>query len=91
MSTQGGVSRYEGEWRADKEHGYGYRRFGDGREYFGEYAAGRPHGRGVLKVEGTRFEGRFERGQLIGVVVATLPDGRSVRGRMSGGRFVPDT
>ena len=44
----------------------------------------------ALSVEGTRFEGRFERGQLVGAVIVTLPDGTTVPGRMAGGQFVPD-
>jgi hypothetical protein len=51
---------YEGEWRADKEHGHGTETFEDGSKYTGEYQFGMKNGHGkFLGADQSRYEGEF--------------------------------
>ena len=50
------------------EHGTGYRVFPDGSNYFGDWKAGKMHGKGVLKIpaEGVKYDGFFVNGMKEG-------------------------
>lgn len=41
-------SRYEGFWKADKQHGLGREEWPDGALFEGEYLEGKKHGKGTF-------------------------------------------
>ena len=40
--------KYEGEWKDDKQHGYGVFSWADGRKYEGQYVNDKKEGHGIF-------------------------------------------
>ena len=59
--------KYQGEYKEDKEHGYGICIWPDGSKYSGGWYAGQKHGLGVYRRPGDDQSeyGIWENGQLI--------------------------
>jgi hypothetical protein len=83
----GGVDRYEGGFRAGKEHGKGIQSLASGNRYEGAYQNGQWHGRGVWTgVKGDRYEGQFRKGERHGKGVLIGPDGDRYEGEWRQGK-----
>jgi hypothetical protein len=56
--------RYEGQWKDDKQHGFGKEIWKNGDEtYDGEFVNGLKHGKGKFSwIDGSYYEGEFEDG-----------------------------
>jgi hypothetical protein len=88
---------YEGEWQAGKKHGHGALRWGVrpkaagggagsvGSSYVGQYADDAMHGRGVLTMATTTFDGDFVKGAKEGHGRTVFQDGSSFEGEYLGG------
>ena len=59
-------NEYEGEYIFNIKEGNGIFRWKDGRIYKGKFEKGKPHGKGILTVNGMSFDALFENGQYLG-------------------------
>jgi len=73
--------RYAGQWRDDKQHGFGTHTFASGSSYSGMYVAGCMHGRGTYKTAaGDAYVGEFVHDQKQGAGQYTWKSGDSYVG-----------
>ena len=89
-------SEYEGEWNIDKQpHGNGVLKTPDSNVYSGEFAYGKFHGKGELKMKRQTYVGEFKEGVYHGYGVTIQSNGDKLEGNyMNGlkdGRFVLTT
>jgi hypothetical protein len=59
-------NQYEGEYINNIKEGQGEFKWKDGRIYKGNFQKGKPHGKGLLTVNGITFDALFENGKYIG-------------------------
>lgn len=82
-------SRYEGEWKGNKRHGYGVWTRPDGTRYTGEWKEDKPDGLGSLfNPDGSSYAGQWKAGRRNGQGTMTYADGTQVAGKWREGRFV---
>ena len=78
-------SRYEGEHRNGKPHGYGKQTLPDGMRYEGEFRNGKPQSRGTLAwTDGHRLVSRWNRGRSCGSGAMKLKSFTRGRSRVFG-------
>ena len=71
-------SFYVGEFKNDKEYGYGVKWFADGSVYAGEWKFGEHSGKGTMHYpDGSRYIGEWKQNQKHGEGQMLLPDGQS--------------
>ena len=76
-----GLVRYEGEWKADVQHGDGEERDNEGTIYRGGFFNGVKQGNAIIKwANGASYNGNVENERLSGHGVYVWPDGRSYSG-----------
>lgn len=80
---------YEGTTRNWVPHGQGYLQYGNGGGWYeGEFAHGRPHGKGTrLKVDRSRYTGEWVQGKLHGRGEASFATGGSYAGEWKNDAF----
>lgn len=82
-------SRYEGEWKNEKRHGYGIWTRPDGTKYAGEWIEGKPDGLGMLNnADGSVYNGEWKAGKRNGQGMLTYADGTTLAGTWQDGRYV---
>ncbi len=82
-------SRYEGEYKAGKAHGFGVLVSPDQSRYEGQFRENVMHGHGVIiSKDGKRLEGEYYDGFPHGKLIATTPDGETVEMEFKNGRRV---
>eukprot|EP00933_Yihiella_yeosuensis_P021189 TRINITY_DN16831_c0_g1_i1.p1 TRINITY_DN16831_c0_g1~~TRINITY_DN16831_c0_g1_i1.p1 ORF type:complete len:227 (+),score=60.19 TRINITY_DN16831_c0_g1_i1:91-771(+) len=81
---------YEGEWKADKEHGRGKQTWNDGRDYEGEFVGGRFSGHGKMTWDSGNgcqvYEGQYLDDVKHGEGTFRWPDGRAYQGAWKNGK-----
>ena len=82
-----GGSKYVGEFKNFKPHGYGNFAWSNGDKYFGEWREGKNHGNGT-KVwnDGREYLGDFKNDKLHGVGTLYYPDGKKYVGEFINGK-----
>ena len=82
-----GGSKYVGEFKNFKPHGYGNFAWSNGDKYFGEWREGKNHGNGT-KVwnDGREYLGDFKNDKLHGVGTLYYPDGKKYEGEFINGK-----
>jgi hypothetical protein len=96
MSSKGRTypdgSRYEGEWKNEKRHGYGIWTRPDGTKYAGEWMEDKPDGLGMLtNADGSIFNGEWKAGKRNGQGMLTYADGTTLTGTWQDGRYVDNS
>lgn len=82
-------TKYEGEWKEKKRHGYGIWSRSDGTKYIGEWEDDRPSGQGTFKgADGVVYTGEWEKGKRHGQGALSYPDGTRLIGEWKAGEFV---
>ena len=71
-------NEYEGEYIKNIKEGNGVFKWKDGRIYKGICKNGRPHGKGILTINGYSFEAIFENGKFLGELQMTMSSNMSV-------------
>ena len=56
---------YEGEWRSGQYEGIGTLQYLDGGSYTGRFLAGKAHGHGEERIDGTVRRGQWRNGELV--------------------------
>jgi len=76
-----GGSKYVGEFRNNKPHGYGTFVWANGDQYFGEWKNGKSHGAGTkIWKDGREYSGMFKEDKLHGDGSMFYPDGKKYTG-----------
>ena len=65
-------NQYEGEYINNIKEGQGEFKWKDGRIYKGNFQKGKPHGKGLLTVNGITFDALFENGKYIGDLQSSM-------------------
>ncbi len=82
-------SRYEGEYKDGKAHGYGVLTTPGDSRYEGEFNNNKMHGHGaIISADGKRIEGDFLDGNPHGILTITQPDGTSTELKFDHGKRV---
>ena len=87
LSIYPGGSKYVGEFKNYKPHGYGTFIWANGDKYFGEWKNGKAHGRGTKTWKDWReYLGDFENDKLHGEGTLFYPDGKKYVGEFINGK-----
>ncbi len=82
-------SRYDGEWKNKKQHGYGILSKSGETVYIGNWANGQRHGHGTYTWEdGTKFSGDWENGKMNGLGMLKSTNGKEKHGIWENDRFI---
>ena len=81
ISIYPGGSKYVGEFKNFKPHGYGTFVWSNGDKYYGEWKEGKSHGNGTkIWKNGRKYLGKFKEDKLHGEGTLFYPDGKKYTG-----------
>lgn len=76
------ILRYEGNWKDDRQHGFGKEVWPDGAKFEGDYLEGLKHGKGTLTfADGAFYRGEFVNNDIDGSGTYQWNDGRKYDGQ----------
>ena len=82
-----GGSKYVGDFKDFKPHGYGNFVWTNGDKYFGEWINGKSHGNGTkIWNDGREYSGTFKEDKLNGQGTLYYPDGKTYKGGFINGK-----